>query len=394
LNSLRIALRVLLRKKVRSLLTVGGVAIAVAVLVSLLAFDAGYQDGLRTDIDRMGYQVLVTAKGCPYEAATLMMKGGGGLRYMEEDVYNGIVGDERIKEIAPQLMATVFDSTSGAGGSAVTLYVGIDEAYFRLKPWLAFRSGGWFSGGDAEEAIMGYEAAELEQRSVGDQIYVSSIDKVLTVVGILERTGTQDDGITFVPLKRVQEDFGLPGKISGIGIRLKDIGQMSAFEESLYNVPGIQVVSMAQVKGTILNLMASARVLASSIATVAIIIAIIGVMNTILVSVFERTKQIGVMKAMGASRFDVFRIVWTETALISLFGGVIGIVMALVGGTIVEHVVRGILPYAPSGRLVTISPMLVVVALVGAIVTGLIAGIYPAWRASSMKPVEAIRSAE
>jgi len=392
-NSLRLALRVLLRKKIRSLLTVGGVAIAVAVLVSLLAFDAGYQDGLRTDIDRMGYQVLVTAKGCPYEAATLMMQGGGGLRYMEEDVYNGIVSDERIEEIAPQLMATVFDSTSGTGGS-VALYVGIDEAYFRLKPWLAFGSGGWFSSDDAEEAIMGYEAAELEQRSVGDQIYISSIDRVLTVTGILERTGTQDDGITFVPLKRVQEDFGLPGKMSGIGIRLKDISQMSAFEESLYNVPGIQVISMAQVKGTILNLMSSARVLASSIATVAIIIAVIGVMNTILVSVFERTKQIGVMKAMGASRFDVFRIIWTETALISLFGGVLGIVMALVGGTVVEHVVRGILPYAPSGRLVIISLPLVLIALVGAVLTGLIAGIYPAWRASSMKPVEAIRSAE
>jgi putative ABC transport system permease protein len=392
-NSLRLALRVLLRKKIRSLLTVGGVAIAVAVLVSLLAFDAGYQDGLRTDIDRMGYQVLVTAKGCPYEAATLMMQGGGGLRYMEEDVYNGIVSDERIEEIAPQLMATVFDSTSGTGGS-VALYVGIDEAYFRLKPWLAFGSGGWFSSDDAEEAIMGYEAAELEQRSVGDQIYISSIDRVLTVTGILERTGTQDDGITFVPLKRVQEDFGLPGKMSGIGIRLKDINQMSAFEESLYNVPGIQVISMAQVKGTILNLMSSARVLASSIATVAIIIAVIGVMNTILVSVFERTKQIGVMKAMGASRFDVFRIIWTETALISLFGGVLGIVMALLGGAVVEHVVRGILPYAPSGRLVIISPSLVLVALLGAVLTGLIAGVYPAWRASSMKPVEAIRSAE
>jgi putative ABC transport system permease protein len=391
-NSLRLALKVLLRKKIRTLLAVGGVAIAVAVLVSLLAFDAGYQDGLRTDIDRMGYQVLVTAKGCPYEAATLMMQGGGGLRYMEEDVYNGIVSDERIQEIAPQLMATVFDSTSGGG--SVSLYVGIDEAYFRLKPWLAFQAGGWFSGDDAAEAIMGYEAAELEQRSIGDQIYLSSVDKVLTVVGILERTGTQDDGITFVPLKRVQEDFGLPGKMSGIGIRLKDISQMSAFEESLYNVPGIQVVSMAQVKGTILNLMSSARVLASSIATVAIIIAVIGVMNTILVSVFERTKQIGVMKAMGASRFDVFRIVWTETVLISLFGGALGIVMALVGGTIVEHVVRGILPYAPSGRLVTISPSLVLIALVGAVITGLIAGIYPAWRASSMKPVEAIRSAE
>jgi putative ABC transport system permease protein len=372
------ALRVLLRKKVRSLLTVGGVAIAVAVLVSLLAFDAGYQSGLKTDIDRMGYQVLVTAKGCPYEAATLMMQGGGGLRYMEEDVYDSIVSDERIQEIAPQLMATVFDSTAGTGG-AVALYVGIDEAYLRLKPWLTFRSGGWFSSGDAEEVIMGYEAAELEQRSVGDQVYIPSADRVLTVVGILERTGTQDDGISFMPLRRVQEDFGLPGKMSGIGIRLKDVRQMSAFEEDLYDVPSIQVVSMAQVKGTILNLMSSARVLASSIATVA---------------VFERTKQIGVMKAMGASRFDVFRIVWTETALISLFGGALGVVLALVGGRLVEHAVRGLLPYAPTGRLVAVSPALVAAAMGGAVLTGLVAGIYPAWRASSMKPVEAIRSAE
>jgi putative ABC transport system permease protein len=387
------ALRVLLRKKVRSLLTVGGVAIAVAVLVSLLAFDAGYQSGLKTDIDRMGYQVLVTAKGCPYEAATLMMQGGGGLRYMEEDVYDSIVSDERIQEIAPQLMATVFDSTAGTGG-AVALYVGIDEAYLRLKPWLTFRSGGWFSSGDAEEVIMGYEAAELEQRSVGDQVYIPSADRVLTVVGILERTGTQDDGISFMPLRRVQEDFGLPGKMSGIGIRLKDVRQMSAFEEDLYDVPSIQVVSMAQVKGTILNLMSSARVLASSIATVAVIVAVIGVMNTILVSVFERTKQIGVMKAMGASRFDVFRIVWTETALISLFGGALGVAIALAGGTLFERVVRGVLPYAPSGRLVVVSPGLVVAALAGAVLTGLVAGIYPAWRASSMKPVEAIRSAE
>jgi len=393
-NSLRIALRVLLRKKVRSLLTMGGVAIAVAVLVSLLAFDAGYQDGLRTDIDRMGYQVLVTAKGCPYEAATLMMKGGGGLSYMEDEVYRQIVGDERIQEIAPQLMATVFDSASGAGGGAITLYVGIDEAYFRLKPWLAFRSGGWFSSDDADEVIMGYEAAELEQRSIGDQVYIPSADRVLTVVGILERTGTQDDGVSFMPLRRVQEDFGLPGKMSGIGIRLKDIGQMSAFEEDLYDVPSIQVVSMAQVKGTILNLMSSARVLASSIATVAVIVAVIGVMNTILVSVFERTRQIGVMKAMGASRFDVFRIVWTETALISLFGGALGVVLALAGGRLVEHAVRSLLPYAPTGRLVAVSPHLVAAAMAGAVVTGLVAGIYPAWRASSMKPVEAIRSAE
>jgi len=72
-----LAYKNLKRKRIRSFLTIGGVAIAVAVLVSLLGFNVGYQKALTNDIDRMGYQVLVTAKGCPYEAETLMLKGGG-----------------------------------------------------------------------------------------------------------------------------------------------------------------------------------------------------------------------------------------------------------------------------------------------------------------------------
>jgi putative ABC transport system permease protein len=384
------ALRTLWRKKIRSALTIGGVAIAVAVLVSLLAFDEGYQRSLRTDIDRMGYQVLVTAKGCPYEAATLMLKGGGGLRYMEEDVHELIVADERIQEIAPQLVATVYDTSSNSMG----MYVGITEAHTRLKPWMTYLEGGWFSGEDTDEAILGYEAAELEQREIGDRIFVPGVGKVLEVVGIFERTGTQDDGVIFLPLASAQTIFDLPEKISGIGIRLNEITELPQFEEDLYDVPGIQVVSMAQVKGTILNLMSSARVLASSIAAIAIVVSIIGVMNTILMSVFERTKQIGVMKAMGASKLDVFRIVWAETTFVCLIGGVVGVLLALVGGGIAEQIIRTILPYAPSGRLIVVTTQLVLVSLVGAVMVGFVAGLYPASRAASMRPVLAIRSGE
>jgi len=386
-----IALKTLRRKKIRSILTISGVAIAVAVLISLLGFDIGYQRALRTDIDKMGYQVLVTAKGCPYEAATLMLKGGGGLRYMGQDVYKKIVQDDRIEQITPQLVATVFDKDRDSGRGGIAMYMGITDSYRKLKPWVKFRSGGWFSGDAPDEAIMGYEVAELEQRVVGDQIFIPRIDKVLTVIGIFERTGTQDDGIIFLPLQTAQSTFELPETITGIGIKLKEITQLSAFEEDLYNEPGIQVISMAQVKGTILNLMSSAKVLANSIATVAIIIAIIGVMNTILMSVFERTKEIGVMKALGASRLDIFKIIWTETTLVCVIGGIIGIVIAYAGGNIVEHVVKQILPYAPSGQLVVITLPLLLGSLVGAVLTGLIAGIYPALRAASMRPVEAIR---
>lgn len=394
MKTLAISYKNLKRKKIRTALTIGGVAIAVAVLVSLLGFDAGYQRGLDKDIDKLGYHLLVTAKGCPYEAATLMLKGGGGLRYMSDEVYKRIVTDKRIDKITPQLVSSVYNQEGPGGRGAFALYMGIEKSYLELKPWSKFKSGGWFSDPDADEAIMGYEAAEVEQRLVGDKIFIPGREKVLTVVGIFERTGTQDDGITFIPLATAQRIFELPGKLTGIGIKLKNIQTISEFEEDLYNEPGIQVVSLAQVRGTILNLVSSARVMASSIALIAIFIAIIGVTNTILMSVFERTREIGVMKALGASAFDVFKIIWLETVLMCFLGGVLGIVLAFLGSNVAEQIIRHILPYTPAGKIVYIKLPVLWLSLLATVVMGLVAGTYPALRASIMKPIEAIRSGE
>jgi putative ABC transport system permease protein len=394
MNIISISLKNLKRKKIRSVLTIGGVALAVAVLVSLLGFDSGYQKSLTENIDKMGYQLLVTAKGCPYEAATMMLKGGGGLRYMEQKVYDDIRADSRIDKISPQLVASAFDPELQKGQGGYTLYMGINDDYLKLKPWSKFKSGGWFSGGDSNEVIIGYEAAEFEQRSVGDEVFIAGTEQILKVVGIFERTGTQDDGMMFIPLKSAQRIFSLPGKLTGIGVKLKDIHQIAKFEEDLYSVPEIQIVSMAQVRGTILNLVSSAKVLANAVAFIAIFIAAIGVMNTILMSVFERTQEIGISKAMGASRLDVFKFIWAETILICALGGTIGCVLAITGSGSVEFIIKKILPYAPTGNLVSIEPKLLVSALAGAVILGMVSGIYPAWRASSMKPVQAIRSAE
>lgn len=388
-----VAYKNLKRKLTRTVLTIGGVSIAVAVLVSLLGFKRGYENSLNNDIDKMGYQVLVTAKGCPYEAATLMLKGGGGMRYMEDSIYNKIVGDERIDKITPQLINVVFDPNKGDNGGS-SMYMGIDTSYLELKPWSTYKEGGWFSAPDAEEVILGYEAAELEQRHIGDKVYIPGVNKIMTVAGIFNRSGTQDDGVIMMPLKTAQNIFGLKNKLTGIGIKLKDMSQLKHFEEDLYDEGSIQVISMAQVKGTILNLISSAQVMVYAVALVAIIVAVVGVVNTILMSVFERTKEIGVMKAIGASRFDIFSLIWYETIIICGLGGIGGALVAFLAGNGVEVVVKKVLPYAPEGSLVAITPDLVMYSLVGAIILGLFSGIYPAWRASSMKPIEAIRSGE
>lgn len=394
MNIFLIAFKNLTRKKIRTILTVGGVAIAIAVLVSLWGFDVGYHRSLESNIDKMGYQLLVTAKGCPYEAATLMLQGGGGLRYMDESVYRKITGDPRIDKITQQLISTAYDPERQAGRGGVSLYMGIEKSYIDLKPWSKFKSGSWFSGQDVNEAIMGYEVAELEQRLPGDKILIPGSNEILTVAGIFERTGTQDDGIIFLPLNTSQRIFNLPGKLTGIGIKLKDMAELSAFEESLYKEPGIQIISLAQVKGTILNLISSAKAMTNAVALIAIIIAIIGVVNTILMSVFERTSEIGVMKAIGASRPDVFKIICIETALVCMLGGLFGDIIAVLGTRVIELILKSALPYAPRGRLVIITPGILIYSFICSTIIGLAAGIYPALRASSMKPVEAIRRGE
>jgi putative ABC transport system permease protein len=111
-------------------------------------------------------------------------------------------------------------------------------------------------------------------------------------------------------------------------------------------------------------------------------------------AVFERTKEIGVLKAIGASKLDIFKLIWIETILICTLGGAGGSIIAVSGGNVVEYFVKKVLPYAPSGKLVVITPGLLLIAFCGAIVLGLVSGIYPGFRASSMRPIEAIRSGE
>ncbi|MBM3296434.1 MAG: hypothetical protein FJY83_02425, partial [Candidatus Aminicenantes bacterium] len=111
-----VAAKNLLRKKTRSALTVLGIGLSAWVLLSLLGFNRGYEAALNKDIDNLGFQVLVTAKGCPYEAATLMLKGGTGLRYLDESVERDIKNNPEVEETTPMLMQAVFDPNKGESG--------------------------------------------------------------------------------------------------------------------------------------------------------------------------------------------------------------------------------------------------------------------------------------
>jgi putative ABC transport system permease protein len=368
-----------------------GIALSAWVLVSLLGFNHGYEASLNKDIDNMGFQLMIMAKGCPYEAATLMLKGGTGLKYMKESITKDIAKEPEVDKITPFLMSAVFDPNKGESGG-IAGYFGVEpKSFAELKPFLKFRQGAWFADDNTYEAVMGYEAAELEQREVGDMILMPEKNVQFKVVGILERTGTQDDGTIFVPLKTLQKIFKTPDEITTIGIKLKKDVDSTRFEEKLYQLPDVQVVSLTQVKQTIMKLISTAQIMVLSIAAIAILIAMVGVINTILTSVWERFQEIGILKTIGAMPWDIFKLIWIETLMLCTTGGVLGIILALILSKVTDVVMRSVLPFAPSGGLVFIDLRLILITLVGILCIGLLSGIYPAWRAGRIRPLEAIR---
>lgn len=387
-----VAYKNLLRKKTRSLLTILGIAMAAWVLVSLFGFNKGYETSLNKDIDNLGFQMLVVAKGCPYEAATLMLKGGTGLKYMKEDIAAAVAAEPEVEGVTPMLMQVVFDPNKGESGG-ISAFLGVDPAsYPKLKSALPFKAGGWFSESQAMEAVFGYEVAEFEQREVGDLYLIPEKEVEVKVVGVLERTGTQDDGTIFLPIRTVQRVFAIPDELTAIGIKVKKEADIKAFEDKMYKLPDVQVVSLTQVKTTIMTLVSTARVMVFSIALIAILIAMMGVVNTVLMSVMERRQEIGILKSMGAMALDIFKLVWLETIVLCVSGGLIGTALALLTARLTDLLVRNLLPYSPSGGLVAIDVKLVLMTLGVVTAIGLASGIYPSWKAARMRPLDTIRS--
>jgi putative ABC transport system permease protein len=275
-----------------------------------------------------------------------------------------------------------------------------------MKPWLnlkkgpGYDGGRWFSQESKNEVVLGYEAAEYEQRKVGDSFYASitpagTPDLVMhefKVVGVLDRTGTQDDGTVFMPINTAREYFNRPAQLTILGIKLKQFSafKMREFETRWLKLPEVQVVGLQQVKNTLVGLVATAQTMIGAVAVIAIIVALIGVINTILMSVYERTPEIGIMKALGARRSSIFQLIWLETLMICLAGALVGSLLAIIGSNLVERGIKAIVDLGVSGSIVQITPAVIGYAVFGASVLGFFGGLYPAWRAASMRPVEAI----
>lgn len=384
----RLAIGSLVRRPLRNALTLAGLAGAVAVLACLSALSSGYQRSLSSELDRMGMQLMLVPLGCPYDAAARVLKGNTLEASLPESALDIARRDVAVEIAAPLLIAAAPHSTE----SRADVWVGLDESGRRLKPWWKTKAGTtWFS--DPNSTILGSEAADVEMRAPGDYLFSPETGQRLRVAGVLERSGTSDDSLFFAPLETAQKMFEQTGRLTAIAIRLRDPGMIREATERLQQIPGAQVVTMTEMLGTFLNLVGAVRALSRSVAIVALTVSVLGVLNTLLAAVVERASELSILRAIGASRWQVFELLIIESLLLTGCGSAAGILIATGAGQIIEKGMRHFVPFAPRASMLHFSGVIVLEVLAVGVLTGLMASVYPAWRASRCPPAAALNVA-
>ena len=391
MNFFTLAVKNLMRRRGRTVLTVLGVAISISVLFSLLAINTGYEKEMNKEMKSLGAHILAVPKGCPYEAASLVVHGGVIPKYLSERDLQNVSRIEGIDIASPLLMHQGYSKDEVTGKSVAHIVYGIKmEEMRKLKPWWKVE-GRFFNDDETRVMIVGRGLAKYHNLTVGQVLPFGPERDGFTIVGILEETGDQDDQFHFLPLSEAQRLSRKEGKITTIAVKVDDLSRISEISAEMERIPDIQVVTMAQVMGTIMNLAASARSLLMTVIAIAMIISAFGILNTLLMSVNERTREFGMLKAIGASGLDIGKMIMAETLIITVSGGVIGVIMAVAGSSIIEGFVKGILPYSPRGSFIYISPELVGFSILFSVALGMVCGVYPALKSSRLTPMEAIR---
>jgi len=402
IDNLKLALKNINERKTRSFLTLLGICIGIMAIISLMGIGEGMQQAITGELSSLSDTIVLSTGDISANAF-----GGGGFEHGDGDEYltdRDISDIERIngiKDVSP-ILFTAGVITFNGDSNSVSL-VGIDaenmEKIFGIGV-LGLESGEFISEGKQNTCVIGYNIAyEYFDADIklGNRIDING--KNFAVVGIYNKQGSGMSTETDDNIHITQRDFekitGLSDSSSAI-IRIYDVTQADeiaediemAINENHGDEDFANAITMTSLIESIQQILSIAQVVLLSIASIALVVASIGIMNTMLTSVMERTREIGIMKAIGATNKDVLFIFIMEGILISIIGGIAGIILGIFG----SNALSTVLTSSFGGALnPVISTSTIVLAILVAILVGMLSSLYPARKAAKMSPIEAVR---
>jgi putative ABC transport system permease protein len=403
LQGLQIALQALRLNPLRSILTILGIVIGVASIVTVFAIGKGAQLRLEEQIRSIGSNVLMITPGAVQQGA-VRMKAGTKLTMTEGDV-------QAILDQIPEILSAA-GSVSGAAQvirenkNWNTTINGTTTAHFRVRDW-QLSSGRYFStdeeAGAGKVTILGSVAAkELfapGQDPIGKEVRIMQVP--LEVIGVLDRKGPQQDDVAFVPLStaklrflgsasgikrdavayilaKVASDDQMAGATTEIERLLRQRHTIPAGQPDDFKVQDPAAAMEAQ-QGAVRTV----ALLLFAIASVSLLVGGISIMNVMIVSVTERTREIGIRRALGGRMRDIRLQFLCEALALCLLGGAVGIVCGITLSVTVARM---------AGWATAIDMRSICLAVVFSAMTGLFFGFYPAHKASKLNPIEALKA--
>ena len=392
-------LRGITSHRLRSILTTLGILFGVAAVISTVGIGQASSDSVNSRIAALGTNELTISGGA---STTGGVRGGAGsAQTLTMSDVTGLSDKGNAPDVAAVAPENQSSTTVVNGPTNVTTTVEGSTQDWLTANSRSLSDGTFFTSADVTHhalvAVLGSTTAANLGAQVGTQVTISSTP--FTVVGILQTTGgsgfTNQDDMVVIPLSTDQDLLTGQGKVQRIVLAATSAATVgSAYIEadqlllqthhiSDATSPDFNIVNQSSFLSTAQSVTNTLTLLLASIAAISLLVGGIGVMNIMLVTVTERTAEIGLRKALGATPRDVLRQFLVEAATLSVVGGILGVATALVVGVV--------LPRATT-IAIDITPVPVIIAVGVAAAVGLVFGVYPAARASRLAPIEALRS--